>query len=81
MARIENWQEKYEKLEKLSQNHDTCNVTEFSKWIGISRQAFYNWKQNGFIIFQGHGDMPRPKSTEGQPFRLTLLWSIGGSNP
>lgn len=58
MARIENWQEKYEKLEKLSQNHDTCNVTEFSKWIGISRQAFYNWKQNGFIIFQGHGNMP-----------------------
>ena len=53
MARIENWQEKYEKLEKLSQNHDTCNVTEFSNWIGISRQAFYNWKQNGFIIFQG----------------------------
>mgnify|MGYP004491317381 FL=1 len=40
MARIENWQEKYEKLEKLSQNHDACNVTEFSKWIGISRQAF-----------------------------------------
>ena len=29
----------------------------------------------------GHGDMPRPKSTKGQPERLTLLWSIGGSNP
>ena len=24
MARIENWHEKYVKLEKLSQNHDTC---------------------------------------------------------
>ena len=52
MARIENWQEKYEKLEILSQNHETCNVTEFSNWMGISRQAFYKWKQNGFIIFR-----------------------------
>ena len=59
MARIDNWQEKYEKLETLSQNHDTCNATEFAHWMGISRQAFYNWKQNGFIIFRGARiDMP-----------------------
>ena len=53
MARIDNWQEKFEKLETLSKNHDICNATEFSHWMGISRQAFYNWKQNGFIIFRG----------------------------
>ena len=50
MGRIENWQEKYDRLETLSQTHDLCNYVEFSNWMGISRQTAYKWKENGYII-------------------------------
>ena len=58
-SRIEGWKEKYAKLGQLAQNHETCNATEFSNWMGVSRQAFYNWKDNGYIILRGKKvDMP-----------------------
>jgi len=53
MPLIENWQERYEKLETIKENHQYCNYTEFAAWMKVSRQTAYNWKASGYIIHNG----------------------------
>lgn len=42
-----------EKLEQLADNHGTCNVSEFSAWMKVSRQTVYNWKDCGYLVYSG----------------------------
>lgn len=42
-----------EKLEQLAGNHGTCNVSEFSAWMKVSRQTVYNWKDCGYLVYSG----------------------------
>lgn len=53
--RIDHWQEKYERLGTLCKTHETCNLSEFSKWMEVSRQTVYNWRENGYQILGGKG--------------------------
>ena len=41
------------KLEQLSGSHDTCNVSEFSNWMKVSRQTVYNWRDCGYLVYSG----------------------------
>ena len=52
MGKIDNWQEKYVRLEELTSNHELSNYTEFANWMGVSRQTVNNWKANGYILLR-----------------------------
>ncbi len=42
-----------EKLEQLAGNHGTCNVSEFSAWMKVSRQTIYNWRDANYLVYSG----------------------------
>lgn len=42
-----------ERLEQLAGNHGTCNVSEFSAWMKVSRQTVYNWRDCGYLVYSG----------------------------
>lgn len=37
------------KLEQLAGNHETCNVSEFSNWMKVSRSTVYTWRNNRLL--------------------------------
>ena len=42
-----------ERLEHLAESHETCNNTEFSAWMKVSRQTVYNWKDSNYLVYSG----------------------------
>ena len=42
------------KLEQLAGNHETCNVSEFSNWMKVSRSTVYTWRDNNYLIYSGN---------------------------
>lgn len=74
LAEIDNWPEKYERLGNLCKTHDSCNLSEFSRWMEVSRQTVYNWRENGYLILGGKGvDMRETYKFWGE-LRRFLRW-------
>lgn len=53
------------KLEQLAGNHETCNVSEFSNWMKVSRSTVYTWRDN--FIAEIRSIFQRPCAS-GRPF-------------
>lgn len=49
--RIQNKAEVIKKLSACAQLRPEWNISELNKRTGISRQTFYNWKEQGYLIF------------------------------
>ena len=53
LPRIEDWPQKYAKLQLVCKSHQSCNATEFAAWMDVSRQTYYHWKASGLLVYTG----------------------------
>ena len=47
--RIANREAIMQKMAHLSTLRDDCNLSEFARALGVSRQSIMNWKDNGYL--------------------------------
>lgn len=38
------------KLSSIATRKESCNFSEFSGWLDVSRQTVYNWRGNGYLV-------------------------------
>lgn len=47
--RVANREAIMQKMAHLSTLRDDCNLSEFARALGVSRQSIMNWKDNGYL--------------------------------
>lgn len=47
--RVANREAIMHKMKHLSTLRDDCNLSEFARALGVSRQSIMNWKDNGYL--------------------------------
>ena len=48
--RVANREAVMQKMAHLSTLRDDCNLSEFARALGVSRQSVTNWKDNGYLV-------------------------------
>ncbi len=48
--RVANRDAVMQKMEHLATLRDDCNLSEFARGLGVSRQSVTNWKDNGYLV-------------------------------
>lgn len=64
LPRIENSIEKMDKIKRFSDINDIVTVSWLANNLGVTRQTIYNWKANGYLIFNDDGKISLKQTLE-----------------
>lgn len=62
--RIEHRDERYRQLKQYSETKPIVSFSDLSRFINISRQTLYNWKDEGWIITDHNGKADLRRTVE-----------------